>query len=915
MKRLKRTFSLIIAVTMMALCPLSAWADEVTLNFSDGTVSDDRLSITVTDAVTGISIKEEASEAYISVSDALLFSIYNYRSDITCSFTAYGEDGITISKITINYYNSEGTQSLELDGISSFSCGFCDRYGEYYPQYGECVLNNITGITVTYTTTEPSFNVTMKDNSSSKNLLKNISDITWTAGGNRSTSITPKSASQLQDGVTVTADDYQSGACNGWYVRYLDEDKSLTMSAPEGGYLTKIIMAGAYNGAGIGTLSAGTQTVDGCTITITFDPSDKVQSVTMTGVNNDSYWHEWIESATVEYYDPSYYMTITKTDESTRIIRALDITNATVNVPENYTGNIKGMKINDGTNDFEFPLNYPLTCDENKLYVHGGIIAALQNANIVFGNYTDYFKILKTSTSGAVATYNDFAEAWTAAVNGDVITLFDNASFTGNVSARNYPSLTIDLSGHTLDGQNANYGQEDNEYLEYYSLSIMGALTVKNGTLKANIDNANVGGSHQLVLNGATLEGSNLQWMENGKVVLQNAKINLCNTREYMGYFWFEDASLDTSSSISLTGISTIGGYGNVLGGLKEVAHRLVLPSDYVLVHRSDKCLTFYNRTKDEYADKLGPTATASGATELSVCTPGTDYTNVEGTFCHLCTLCFAPCSEGSIAYDSESETATAESYTLNDGDDYEAIRQNLDNEGLSANATITAAKLTYTRTLTTNWQALYVPFSIPVNTLTNYALEVAELNDTHMYDKDDDGIFEEVSVEFLRMTSGSTEANYPYLIRATEAGQKTLVLDNAVVEAATSTSIDCSTVKQMFTFTGTYEGVSGSDMYSNNYYAMGGGSLSRVSSANVDLKPQRWYMSIENRDGTPVDYFAPAMHVLVDGEWTEETGLGSNLVQQISTDIIYDLQGRQVEETSLKAGIYVKGGKKVIIK
>ena len=49
---------------------------------------------------------------------------------------------------------------------------------------------------------------------------------------------------------------------------------------------------------------------------------------------------------------------------------------------------------------------------------------------------------------------------------------------------------------------------------------------------------------------------------------------------------------------------------------------------------------------------------------------------------------------------------------------------------------------MNYSRTFSSadKWQALYVPFSIPIDTLDKYGLQVAELNDTHMYDTDDDG-------------------------------------------------------------------------------------------------------------------------------------------------------------------------------
>lgn len=243
---------------------------------------------------------------------------------------------------------------------------------------------------------------------------------------------------------------------------------------------------------------------------------------------------------------------------------------------------------------------------------------------------------------------------------------------------------------------------------------------------------------------------------------------------------------------------------------------------------------------------------------------------------------------------------------TLKDGDAY-----TLDKD-------TQVSQLTYSRTLSnTVWQPLYVPFSISIEALAEKGVLVAKLNDTHMYDRDDDGVFEEVTVEFLRMTSGSTKANYPYLIRANEACNLELTLQDVTLAAAAETSISCSTIDQVFTFTGTYTGVDGQTLYDNHYYVMSGGSLTKVR-ASAQLKPQRWYMKIENKDGSPIDYgsaqYAGTIRVMVDGEY----GLSLPLSPREGTDSapIFDLQGRKMDRgTRLPAGIYVQSGKKIVIR
>ncbi len=226
---------------------------------------------------------------------------------------------------------------------------------------------------------------------------------------------------------------------------------------------------------------------------------------------------------------------------------------------------------------------------------------------------------------------------------------------------------------------------------------------------------------------------------------------------------------------------------------------------------------------------------------------------------------------------------------------------------------------LTYVRSFSnTDWQALYIPFSLSVEALEEYGLVLAELNNMHMYDRDDDGEFEEINLEFLRMTKGETEPNCPYLIKATSVGEREIKLSDVEMKAAEEASVSCATIKQTFTFTGTYTGLSNGEMYANNYYALGGGNLSRASSASVSLKPQRWYMSISNKNGTPVAYYAPSFRIYVSG-WEEEenvTGVSAIESQASAECLVYSMDGRKLQgDGSLRPGVYVSDGRKFIIR
>ncbi|MCR5360433.1 MAG: InlB B-repeat-containing protein [Bacteroidales bacterium] len=234
---------------------------------------------------------------------------------------------------------------------------------------------------------------------------------------------------------------------------------------------------------------------------------------------------------------------------------------------------------------------------------------------------------------------------------------------------------------------------------------------------------------------------------------------------------------------------------------------------------------------------------------------------------------------------------------------------------------------LTYTRTFPSadKWQALYVPFSIPIDTLDKYGLQVAELNDTHMYDIDEDGVFDQVTLEFLYVKHGATDANYPYLIRSASAGEITLTLNDVELQATAETELECSTTRVVFKIRGTYEGISGKEMYNNNYYAMGGGTLVRMTNADSGLKPQRWYLWVENKNGEPEPLVANAARLRIFvggeefGEYEEEeseTAIQNLVAPGAIGHTIHTLDGRTVNRAvALPSGLYIKNHQKMFVR
>ena len=168
-------------------------------------------------------------------------------------------------------------------------------------------------------------------------------------------------------------------------------------------------------------------------------------------------------------------------------------------------------------------------------------------------------------------------------------------------------------------------------------------------------------------------------------------------------------------------------------------------------------------------------------------------------------------------------------------------------------------------------------------------------------------------------MKSGSTQPNAPYLIRAKTKGKKTFFVKNTTVYAAPEESyVDCSTTTATFFFVGTYNTIPYETLAEYGYYAMGGGEL--VMSNGSDLKPFRWYMEVATRPYSPtVNDRAKVITLKVLDEESETTGVEDLRITNCELPNyelpVYDLNGRKVNENNLKPGIYVKEGKKFVVK
>ena len=236
------------------------------------------------------------------------------------------------------------------------------------------------------------------------------------------------------------------------------------------------------------------------------------------------------------------------------------------------------------------------------------------------------------------------------------------------------------------------------------------------------------------------------------------------------------------------------------------------------------------------------------------------------------------------------------------------------DNDSYTRDSETDGMDISYTRNFTnTKWQAIYLPFSLKYNDWKD-DLDMAYINTVRQYDRDKDGVIDETAMEIVKMKSGSTAPNRPYLIRAKSKGEKTITVKDATVSASENKGIDCSTTIAKFTITGTYKPIPSETMIANNYYAMGGGKLIHSDGSN-GLKPYRWYMKVEARDYSKYKVSNAAKAITIKVLDDEETTGIDELQIANSNSSVYDINGRMVNENSLKPGMYIKNGRKIIIK
>jgi hypothetical protein len=217
-----------------------------------------------------------------------------------------------------------------------------------------------------------------------------------------------------------------------------------------------------------------------------------------------------------------------------------------------------------------------------------------------------------------------------------------------------------------------------------------------------------------------------------------------------------------------------------------------------------------------------------------------------------------------------------------------------------------------YTRKLPNlYWNALYLPFELPYDVIEE-GYEVAYINDVNGSDTDDDGDIDDLAMEIIKIKGGTLKANYPYLIKAKteEDRAMSIMVEDAVLYAAEENSVDCSSVYQKYAVTGIYTKKTAAEL--SGKLAISTSGAWQPLAAGTALNPFRLYLSMENRDDSPVKVDQSAISRMRIVERGESTGMEEVVSAEPRETVIYDLSGRRVMHP-VKGGVYIVNGKKRI--
>ena len=214
-----------------------------------------------------------------------------------------------------------------------------------------------------------------------------------------------------------------------------------------------------------------------------------------------------------------------------------------------------------------------------------------------------------------------------------------------------------------------------------------------------------------------------------------------------------------------------------------------------------------------------------------------------------------------------------------------------------------TGVNVTLNRTMVANeWNTICLPFDVTAEQATvafGEGVKIAQLDDTSTGN----------ILNFVDMSDYGMQAAVPYLIKPTVAATtEEYSFKGVEIKKASVTPTKVKTNGNLY-FNGIYNKMDVTTDASSGYYAafLGANNTIFKAKAGGTMKGFRAYFAI------PKDAAASALRVVIDGTATSIKNIDSEVVE--SNAPVYNLQGQRVNGNNLTPGIYVKAGKKFVVK
>jgi len=257
-----------------------------------------------------------------------------------------------------------------------------------------------------------------------------------------------------------------------------------------------------------------------------------------------------------------------------------------------------------------------------------------------------------------------------------------------------------------------------------------------------------------------------------------------------------------------------------------------------------------------------------------------------------------------------------------------------------------------YERTFdNTKWQTLYIPFSMsyddwketfdiakPTELICNfYKYELYDFGDQY-----GEPVYS-LKVRFKMVKEGKIEPNTPYLIRAKKSGVNRIeVHDVTLYPAIMQSTVMNSDFDETVFISGTYTGVKNNFVKCDGFLSVFNSNINMPEDTKEDILPMRWYLNLDLKNEEL--FLREISFWIFDDEGKFENAFGSrrfyNIIKMPITypeknmpitysetniskvkpdnqndDNIFTLDGRMIDGKNLKSGVYIKNGKKYIVK